>query len=149
MKIRDMKVEDLPVVFKIGAEEFDMTRIYHQYWNLMELISHFEKDKELCVVAELDGRVIGFALGHKKFSMWENDLGYFEWLAVSKEHQRKGIGSALCEEMLKRFHKMGVKRILADVKAKENGSKKLLEKFSFKKLFSVDWFIKEASKRDG
>jgi len=124
-----------------------MTKIYHQYWNLMELSGHFEKDKELCIVAELDGRVVGFALGHKRFSIWESDLGYFEWLAVSKEHQRKGIGSALCEEMLRRFKGMGVKRILADVRAEENAPGKLLEKFSFKKLFSVNWFIKEIDKK--
>jgi ribosomal protein S18 acetylase RimI-like enzyme len=49
-------------------------------------------------------------LGHKEFSAYESCLGYFEWIAVSKEHQREGIGSALCEEMLKRFGEMGVSR---------------------------------------
>jgi len=138
-----MVVEDFPTVFKIGVEEFDITRIYHQYWNLVELSGNFERDKELCIVAELDERIVGFALGHKRFSIWRSDLGYLEWLAVSKEYQRKGIGSALCEEMLRRFERMGIKRILADARAEGNAPRRLLEKFSFKKLFSVNWFIKE------
>jgi len=140
--IRDMIVDDLPRVFRIGAEEFDMTSIYHQYWNMTELVTHFERDKELCVVAEIEGHVIGFALGHKRFSVWDSNLGHLEWLAVSREYQRKGIGTALCREMIARLEKMGVKRILADTRSR-NVSQELLEKLSFKKIFSVDWFIKE------
>ena len=141
-----MEVEDLPAVFKIGVEEFDMTTLYHQSWSVKELSSIFEEDKELCIVAELDGNIIGLALGHKRYSTWENSLGYFEWIAVSKEHQRKGVGSALCEEMLKRFSQMGIKRIIVDIEDKRTASKRLFEKSSFKKLFSVSWYIKEDSK---
>jgi len=145
IKVRDMTVEDLPNVFNIGVREFDISKIYHQYWSLTELTSHFERDRELCIVAETDGEVIGFALGHKRFSAWEENLGYLEWIAVSKEYQRRGVASMLCEEVLKRFKAMGIKRILADVVVEEDqASKKLLEKFSFKELFSVIWFIREA-----
>lgn len=143
IKIRNMTVEDLPTVFKIGVNEFDMTKIYHQHWNLTELSTHLEKEKDFCIVAELDGHVVGFALGQERYSIWEKDLGYLEWIAVAKEYQNKGIGNALCDEMIKRFNKLGVKRILADVKTEEIISRHLLEKFSFKKLFCVDWFIKE------
>lgn len=143
VKIRNMSIEDLPTVFKIGVNEFNMTKIYHQFWNLIELATHLEKEKELCIIAELDGHVVGFALGRERYSSWERDLGYLEWIAVSKEYQNKGIGSALCNEMIKRFKKLGVKKILADVETKQFISKNLLEKFSFKEIFCVDWFIKE------
>ncbi len=141
-EIRDMMVEDLSQVFNLGIKELDMSKIYHQFWNLRELVSIFESDKELCIVAESNRNIVGFALGRKRFSMWNEDSGYFEWIVVSKDYQRKGLGSALCEEMLRRFNKHGVKRVIADVEG-ANVSKILLEGFSFKKIFSVDWFVKE------
>jgi len=144
IKVRDMKVEDLPIVFELGAYEFDMKSIYHQYWNLIELVNHFEKERELCIVAESDRHIIGFALGHKGFSIWDSKLGHFEWIAVSRKYQRKGIGTALCKEVIIRFEKMGIKRILADTRSR-NISQKLLKKLSFKKIFSVDWFLRETS----
>lgn len=144
IRIRDMAVEDIPIVFKMGIEELDMSKIYHQYWSLSELSTHFEKEKGLSIVAETDERVIGFALGHKTFSSWESDLGHLEWIVVSKEYQRRGVASMLCKEMLRRFQSMGIKRILVDTLTEgEQNMKKLLEKFSFKELFSVTWFIKE------
>lgn len=143
IRVRDMVVGDFPAVFEMGKREFDMTQFYHQYWNLSELSKHLEHDGELSIVAELGGRVVGFALGHRRFSMWESDLGHFEWIAVSRKHQRKGVGSLLCREMLKRFHRMRVTRVLTDIRGENIASTKLFEKFSFRKTFSVDWLLKE------
>jgi len=143
VKIRNMSIEDVPLVFKIGVNEFDMTKIYHQYWNLTELATHFENEKDLCIVAQLDERVVGFALGRERYSRWKDNVGYLEWVAVAKEYRNKGIGSALCDEMIKRFKKLGVEKILADVETSQSFSKNLLNRFSFKKIFCVNWYAKE------
>ena len=139
-----MTVDDIPTVFQIGSTEFDLQKnIYHRTWNLVELSRHLNNEKDLAIIAELNGHVVGFALGHNRFSGWENDLGYLEWIAVSGEHQRKGVGTALVDEIIVRFSNFSVKKILADTKIEE--SRKLLANFNFKKAFTVNWLIRDVS----
>lgn len=141
--IRSMNVADISVVFQMGINELDMKKIYHQNWTLTGLATYFEKERNLCIVAESNDCVVGFALGRKTYSGWSDNLGYLEWIVVAGEHQKKGIGHALCNEMIKRFKTLGINRIIADVKTQQSSSANLLKKFSFKRLFSVDWYIKE------
>lgn len=48
------------------------------------------------LVAEVDGRVVGFALYFLNFSTWEGTHGlYLEDLFVEPEHRGRGLGKAL------------------------------------------------------
>ena len=144
LKIRDMVIGDIPRVFEIGVKEFSvLDEIYHQYWSLTELVDYLVNEKGLCLVAELDGTVVGFALGRRRFSEWQSELGHLEWIAVIREHQSRGVGTELCKVMLERFKGAGVKRVLADIRCNNMASETVFRRLGFEEMFSVIWFVKE------
>ena len=65
-------------------------------------------DDNFFLVAELDGKVTGCAIG-EKLKMRGCVLCF---LVIDKNHRDKGIGSKLIEEMEKRAHKIGCEWIL-------------------------------------
>ena len=64
------------------------------------------RDPGLLLVAELDGRVVGTALG-----TWDGRRAFLNRVAVSPTHQRKGVGRRLLAEMKKRLIALGADRI--------------------------------------
>lgn len=48
-----------------------------------------------CLVAEVEGRVVGFALYHPTYSTWAGRSLYLEDLYVQPEHRGRGLGTAL------------------------------------------------------
>jgi len=141
--VRKMEIEDLPYVWKLGVTEFDMTKLYHQYWTLPELVHAMVNDADFCIVAEEQGKIVGFAIGHRKFSAWREDLSIIEWCAVEKKHQKKGIGTKLCRGLIEKFRKAGASGVIADIKADNEASAKLFRKLFFKKCFTVHWLIRK------
>jgi amino-acid N-acetyltransferase len=71
-----------------------------------ELVEIYEAIQEF-VVAEQDGKVIGFGALHV---MWQ-DLAEVRTLAVAKSAKRKGIGAAMLRELLERARVLGVRRV--------------------------------------
>ena len=142
--IREMGAFDIDSVYRLGVEAFDVReKLYHQSWSREEIKRHLNRDRRLCLVAETNGRMVGFALGHKRYSSWSRSLGHFEWIAVSGECRGRGVADALCEELLGRFEAAGVRRVLADIESENARSKRRFERISFRRAFSVDWLMKE------
>ncbi len=48
-----------------------------------------------CLVAELDGNIVGIALYYSAFSTWKGKMLYLDDLIVTKKHRGKGIGTQL------------------------------------------------------
>lgn len=71
-----------------------------------ELVEIYEAIQEF-VVAEQDGKVVGFGALHV---MWQ-DLAEVRTLAVAKSAKRKGIGAAMLRELLERARVLGVRRV--------------------------------------
>lgn len=64
------------------------------------------------LIAELDGRPVGFALFHGTFSTWECRPGiWLEDLYVPPEHRRHGIGQALLAELARITVERGCARL--------------------------------------
>ena len=65
------------------------------------------------VGAEIDGRLVGFILGHLKAGEFgANDgTGWLEILGVDPDYQGKGIGRMLFDYFLSYFQQIGVKKI--------------------------------------
>lgn len=53
-EVRQMTLEDLPEVWRISERIFTPYSLQFTYrtWNISELLSHFQDDPELCLVAE-------------------------------------------------------------------------------------------------
>jgi GNAT superfamily N-acetyltransferase len=70
-------------------------------------LEHFEKSGFgsrpvwWAIVAEVDGRVEGFALYYIRFSTWKGQRMYLEDFIVTEKMRGKGLGKLLFEELIK------------------------------------------------
>jgi ribosomal protein S18 acetylase RimI-like enzyme len=65
IEVRQMTLEDLPEVWRLSERIFTPSQLQFTYrtWNINELLSLFQEDPELCLVAEdvNSRRIVGFA----------------------------------------------------------------------------------------
>lgn len=120
--VREMELEDIPKIFALGERVFPADKWPNLYrtWDEYELVDLFASDGETCLVAEIDERVVGFALGtviEKRRSAWR--YGYLLWLGVDQDMPPLGIGSRLFERMQDLFVARGARIMLVDT-ASEN-----------------------------
>jgi len=120
IEIREMEVDDIPAVFHLGEQVFtaEKTPTLYRTWDEFEVISMFNEDHEYCLVAEQEGKIIGFALGNiviKKKSAWK--YGYLVWMVVSPEFQRQGVASRLFNKFADKMIEDGVRIFLVDTEA--------------------------------
>jgi ribosomal protein S18 acetylase RimI-like enzyme len=118
--IREMSLSDLPEVYALGEKLFpaDKWPALYRTWDEYELAVHFASDSETCLVAELDEKVVGFALGtllEKRGSAWT--YGYLLWLGVDEDIARQGIAARLFERITEIFIKLGARMIMVDTDA--------------------------------
>ena len=68
------------------------------------------RDPDLFLVAEDSSEILGVVMG-----AWDGRRGWINHLAVTPNHQRKGIGHALVEEVEKRLSRKGAKKVNAQI----------------------------------
>lgn len=117
VEIREFRLEDLPAVFELGQQLFTAERLPTLYrsWDDHELVQLFNTDAETCLVAESDGRIIGFALGRvmeKPRSAWR--YGWLEWLGVDPASKRRGIATRLVNHLTDLFIAKDARIMLVD-----------------------------------
>lgn len=118
--IREMTIDDFPEVFHLGEKLFtsEYSPSMYRTWDEYEITTLFNSDGELCLVAELDDAILGFALGttvEKNNSAWK--YGYLVWLGVRPGLQKGGVGAALFKEIKRRMKEQGVRMIIVDTDA--------------------------------
>lgn len=134
LRIRGMTIDDFPEVFHIGEEVFtaDYSQSLYRTWDEYEIITLFNSDSELCLVAEVGERILGFALGTtvaKHHSPWK--YGYLVWLGVRKNIQQGGVGSGLFREIKRRMKEQRVRMILIDTSADNQAAIRFFTKQGF------------------
>ena len=120
IKIRQMEIDDLPVVFHLGERLFSAEKAPNLYrtWDQYEVVDLFNADSEFCMVAEMDDKITGFALGTtvtKSRSAWK--YGYLIWLGVEPSHHRFGVAQRLFNRFKDLMLKTGVRMLLVDTEA--------------------------------
>jgi ribosomal protein S18 acetylase RimI-like enzyme len=87
------------------------------------------------LVAELDGRVVGFIIGGA--SRWEygvpENIGWIDTIGVDPACQRKGIAKRLFLEMVNSLKKMGVDTITTFVNRRDWVLLKFFQNLGFQK----------------
>jgi ribosomal protein S18 acetylase RimI-like enzyme len=115
--LRQMKLKDLPAVFKLGQKLFtaeDLPTLYRS-WDEHEILELFRSDEETCLVAEENEKVVGFALGcmmDKPRSAWR--YGWLEWLGVAPRYKRCGIARRLLNQLTQLFINREARIMLVD-----------------------------------
>jgi ribosomal protein S18 acetylase RimI-like enzyme len=108
--IRPMVRSDLDQIIDIDVKVLGKPR--PEYWTMK--INIVENNAQISsLVAEMDGKVVGFILGGA--SRWEygvpEDIGWIDTIGVDPEYQRRGIAKILFTEMASNLKKVGVKTI--------------------------------------
>ena len=144
VKIRQMTIDDVINVYKLGKQAFidekkaDQSYVY-SYWSLMAVAHIAQENIDLAYVAESDGVIIGFALGHPQYEHLIG-VGYLEWLAVEKEFRKQGIATQLVTQLLEIYNEKGLSKVVTDVKgANEESSTLFQKKLGFKLKESVNF----------
>jgi len=118
--IREMDLDDLAPVYHLGEKLFTAREVPNLYrtWDEYELVELFNSDSDLCLVAESERILIGFALGttiEKERSAWK--YGHLVWLGVLPEYQRSGVAARLFNQLKDLMIRRGVRIIIVDTEA--------------------------------
>ena len=133
-RIREMTIDDFSEVFHIGEEVFtvEYSQSLYRTWDEFEITTLFNSDTELCLVAEMGERIVGFALGttvKKHHSPWK--YGYLVWLGVRRDIQKGRVGSRLFNELRRRMVDQGVRMIIIDTSADNRAAINFFQKQGF------------------
>lgn len=110
MKIRPLKKEDLKTIIEIDEKVLGEKRSEH--WE-RKLSMMNEKTSQVSLVAEVEGKVVGFIFGD--VSSWEfgvpDTIGWIDTVGVDPVYQKRGLATALAHELIKNLKKTGVSMI--------------------------------------
>lgn len=113
--IRKMASSDREQIVEIDIKVLGKPR--PQYWEMkLELVA--KRPEVAALVAELDGKVVGFIIGGA--SRWEYGVpeyvGWIDTIGVDPDYQRNGIAKILFRAMADELKKVGVTSIHTFVK---------------------------------
>ncbi len=78
---------------------------------------HARSESDICFVAELDGRVIGFMISYiLTFGFGIEKSAWIATLGVDPDHMGRGIGDRLAREIFKLYKRMGISRVYTSVR---------------------------------
>jgi len=157
LRIRELMIDDFPEVFHIGEEIFtaEYSQSLYRTWDEYEITTLFNSDNELCLVAETDGKILGFALGTtvvKHNSPWK--YGYLVWLGVRGDAQKRQVGDKLFKEIKRRMKEQGARMMIIDTSADNEAALSFFQKMGFKDrqehvFLSLNLSRKTKGKRSG
>jgi predicted N-acetyltransferase YhbS len=115
VKIRQLKKEDQGAIVEIDERVLGENR--EEYW-VRKLASMNSRSSQVSLVAEVEGRVVGFILGD--VSGWEfgvpETIAWIDTLGIDPTYQKKGLATLLANELIKRLKSQGVKTVYTLVK---------------------------------
>ncbi len=104
----------------------------------VDIQGFWSREPDLFLVAEEEGRVVGFAFGLESNLPDEvlrkrkaTRAGSIEVLAVDRDRRRKGIATALLSRLFDAFRSRGIDYVSLAVPAEEVAARKLYEKLGF------------------
>jgi len=103
MKIRCATEEDVPVILNLIKGIADYEKLLHEVTATAEILydSLFVKKAAEVLLAEHDGKIIGFALFFHNFSTFTGKRGlYLEDLFILPEYRHRGFGKQFFSELL-------------------------------------------------
>lgn len=116
--VRPMAPHDLARIIEIDIKVLGKPR--PEYWEMkLDLVR--KRSQISSLVAELEGRVVGFIIGGA--SRWEygvpENIGWIDTIGVDPAYQRKGLAKVLFSEMAKGLKQSGVDTIYTFVKRRD------------------------------
>ena len=146
VNIRQMEIDDIGSVYHMGEDLFTSEEfpILYRTWDAYEVTDHFTSDPDFCLVAETQGRVVGFILAttiEKEGTAWKK-YGYLSWIGVDDTFQRTNLGLRLYRRLEERFKEEGVRMVIADTEANNEGAIAFFKAIGFSPSRQHLWLTK-------
>ncbi|MFW9928181.1 MAG: GNAT family N-acetyltransferase [Candidatus Thorarchaeota archaeon] len=111
IKIRSLKIEDVNAVLEIEAKISNPSKPVFDID--LESTARWVIPLGNCIGVEVDGKLVGFALGHLRSSEFgvKGKIGWLNVIGVDPDYQGQKIGTTLGKEMISRFKKMGATKL--------------------------------------
>jgi len=120
--LRIRTVDELDISAIVSIDEKISGKYRPEVWE-RRIGYYLRRDPEASVVAEADGKVVGFMLGEVRSGEFglEEPTGWIEVLGVDPAHRGKALGRRMAESMLEHFRRQGAHtvRTLVDDQAAE------------------------------
>ena len=138
---RSAEVADIPALAAIRAAEWET----HAYWTrrIGEYLPEKGAQDRMILIAENRGTVVGFVAGHRT-RRYGCD-GELQWVNVSRDGRRRGIGAMLVQQIGFWFVDQGARRICVDVEPDNIIARGLYSRCGAKP-FKPYWMIWENSR---
>lgn len=132
--VRPMEIDDIPRVFHLGEQLFTARQFPNLYrtWDEYEVVSRFQTDSEHCLIAEVDERLVGFALGttiEKNKSSWT--YGWLLWLGTDPAYHGQGVATKLFRQFRNIMAEAGCRILIVDTEADNIPAVSFFEKVGF------------------
>ena len=130
--VRKMTQRDLDDVVAIDTKVLGKSR--WDYW-LMKMSLAEQRLPIDSLVAEMDGKVVGFILGDAsgyEYDVPEN-IGWIDTIGVDPDYQRQGIAQMLMKELIANLKKVGVDTVYTMVDWQDWDLLKFFHAFGFEK----------------
>ena len=121
--LRAARARDLDSLYALDQACFEPDIAYTR-GQLRDLLS---RDHAVGLVAEIDGALAGFAIGHRT-----GGRGHVVTLDVSGGRRRQGVGRALLRELLERLEAAGARTIRLEVDLRNRGAIRFYERLGFR-----------------
>lgn len=131
-KVRKMNSKDLDAIVAIDTQILGKSR--WDYW-LMKMTLAEQRLPMASLVAEADGKVVGYILGDAsgyEYDVPEN-IGWIDTIGVDPAYQKQGIARMLMNEMIVNLKKVGVDTVYTMVNWRDWNLLKFFDAFGYKK----------------
>jgi len=105
-------------------------------------IQELNFEKVLSIVAEKDAAIIGDATLHFNIYGWQRHMAEIRCV-VSKEYQKKGLGTALMRELVAYAVEKGVVKLSAYMMETQKSAQQAFTRLGFKKEAELKDFVKD------
>lgn len=140
LTIRNAKIEDVSTIYSLikALAKFEKEEFAVQISEEELAEDGFgENPSYSCIVAELEGKVVGFALYFIRYSTWYGKTIYLEDFLVDEQYRSKGIGKLLFEEMISIAQKLNVRQMSWQVLDWNEGAIRFYKKYEAE--FAAEW----------
>ncbi|MGR9047703.1 GNAT family N-acetyltransferase [Halobacillus faecis] len=106
-----------------------------KYWAADQFLAKNPKQKLL--VADMNGRIIGYVLGIIESHAEEDVYGYVREVFVDEFYRREGIGTDLCDGLIKWMYEQNAKAIQVSLRPHQNGVSEFIRKIGFSSVSTL------------
>ncbi len=94
-------------------------------------MNYIKTGRTISVVAEIDGKIAGYASIHKNEANWMRHVGEMRVL-VSRDYRGLGLGKRLTNEAFAMAKDMGLSKVTAQMSTDQRGARQVFEHLGFR-----------------